>query len=89
MPKVLVPPPYRGPTQGESQVWIEGDSVRDCMNAMENRFPGFGELVYDSDGQPADFVRFFVDGNQLDTEAFDAQVEPNAEIKVLAAIAGG
>jgi hypothetical protein len=85
----LSPPPYRGPTRGEGEVWIEGNSVRDCMNAMGSRFPGFGELVYDSDGQPADFVRFFVNGNQIDTETFDTQVEPNAEIKVLAAIAGG
>ena len=89
MPKILVPPPYRGPTQGEAEVWIEGNSVRDCMQAMENRFPGFGELVYDSDGQPADFVRFFVNGTQMDTQTFDAHVDPNAEIKVLAAIAGG
>lgn len=89
MPKVLVPPAYRGPTQGEAEIWIEGESVRDCMKAMENRFPGFGELVYDGDGQPADFVRFFVNGTQMDTQTFDADIEPNAEIKVLAAIAGG
>lgn len=89
MPKVLIPPPYQGPTHGEAEVWVEGRNVRECLNAVESRFPGFGELVCEADGQPADFVRFFVNGDQVDADMFDAQLSPQDEIKVLASIAGG
>ena len=60
MPTVLIPPAYRGPTRGEAEVVIAASTIRECIQTMENRFPGFGDLIYDDDGQVAVFVRFFV-----------------------------
>ena len=89
MPKVLIPPPYRGPTRGVSEVWVDGSTIRECLTTMEDRFPGFGTLVYDEDGHVANFVRFFVNDSLVDANVLDTSVEPNDEVKVLAAIAGG
>ncbi len=89
MPKVIIPPPYRGPTQGEAEVWVEGGTIRECLDAVEVRFPGFGDLIYDSDGQLPDFVRLFVNSTIVDTDALDVRLAPDDEVGVLAAIAGG
>jgi molybdopterin synthase sulfur carrier subunit len=89
MPKVLIPPPYRGPTQGQAEVWVEGDTLQECLDAVEARYPGFRDLISDADGQLSDFVRLFVNGAPVDTAELDVHVARDAEISVLAAIAGG
>ena len=89
MPKVEVPPPYRGPTRGEARIEVEGASVRACLDEIEARYPGFLEQVLGPDGRPHRFVRLFVNGVQLDAGSLDAPVAPGDDIQVLAAIAGG
>ena len=88
MPKVLIPPPYRGPTRGEAAVVVNGSTIKECLETMEDRFPGFADLIYE-DGQVADFVRFFVNDMIVNTDVLGVQLRPEDEIKILAAIAGG
>jgi molybdopterin converting factor small subunit len=89
MVKVIIPPPYQGPTQGEAEIWVEGTTIQECLNAVAARFPGFGELIYNTDGQLPHFVRVFVNGTLIDADVLGAQVAMDDEISVLAAIAGG
>ena len=89
MPKVIIPPPYRGPTQGEAEIRVEGRTVRECLNAVNAQYPGFQDLVFDADGQLPDFVRLFVNGAPVDPGALDVRLARDDEVSVLAAIAGG
>ena len=89
VPKVEVPPRYRGPTGGVSLVEVEADSVRSCIEAVEAKHPGFGELILDRDGNLRRFVRLFVNGEALERDAVDAPVADDDHIQVLAAAAGG
>lgn len=89
MPHVVVPPPYRGPTQGESRIEVEGGSVRECIEAVGRKFPGFVEQVMDADGNVHRFVNLFVNGDEIDREAIDVPVGPEDRVEILAAIAGG
>jgi molybdopterin converting factor small subunit len=89
MPKVEVPPPYRGPTRGEARIEVAGASVRECLAAVEARHPGFLEQVLGPDGRPHRFVRLFVNGVQIEAGGLDSPVDASDEIQVLAAIAGG
>ena len=87
MPKVNVSPPLRGPTGGEAVVEVEGGDVRACLHAVEERHPGFLALVLTPDGSVHDFLKVFLNGEQLDS--LDAPTAEGDEIEVMAAVGGG
>jgi molybdopterin converting factor small subunit len=89
MPEVHIPPRYRGPTRGERLVEVAGSTVRECIEAVDARYPGFGELVFDAAGKIRLFATVFVNGEELDRAAGDTQVAGNDRIEILAAVAGG
>ena len=45
MPTVIIPPPYQGPTRAVGRVEVAAGSVRDCLDELEARFPGFRAQV--------------------------------------------
>ena len=48
MPVVVVPPPYRGPTQGQERIDVAGATVGECLSRVGERFPGFSEQIFDA-----------------------------------------
>ncbi len=89
MPKVEVPPRYRGPTGGLGLIEVDADTVRSCIEAVDVEHPGFRELILDSEGNLRRFVRLFVNGEAVDRDAIDAPVADADQVQVLAAAAGG
>ena len=89
MPRVKIPPPYRGPTQGRAVIEVVGESIRACVEAVEAEYPGFAELVFDSSGGVRPFVSLFVNGDELARSEADSSVGADDEVEILAAIAGG
>ena len=89
MPKVEVPPRYRGPTNGLAVIEVEADTVRSCIEAVEVQYPGFRELVLDPEGNLRRYVRLFVNGEALERDAVDTPVVATDCVQVLAAAAGG
>jgi len=87
--KVLIPPPYRGPTQGAGELEVEGQCVRDCLLEVERRFPGFLPLVVVANGAQHRFVKIFRNGDQLTGDALQQSAAPEDEIEIVSAIAGG
>ncbi len=87
MPRVMIPPPYRGPTHGKGEIPVAGATVRDCLNAGEAECPGFGSLVFAGDGELHRFVKLFCNGEPV--EQLDLPVGEADEIEVVAAIGGG
>jgi len=89
MPTVLVPTAYRGPTRGEAEITVEGATLRDCLDAVEARYPGFRAQVLDERGLPHRFVKLFRNGEPLAADELDAPLSPDDRLEILAAIAGG
>jgi len=89
MPVVIVPEAYRGPTRGQGQIHVEGETVRDCIEAVEAGNPGFRELVIDASGAAHRFVSFFVNDEQLVSDVLDTKLHDGDRLEILAAIAGG
>ena len=89
MPKVIVPPPYRGPTQGTAEIEVEGKTVLDCLEAVERKFPGFLSQVLSEDGAIHRFVKLFRNGEQLEGDGLRHALGSDDELEILAAIAGG
>jgi molybdopterin synthase sulfur carrier subunit len=89
MPVVLVPPPYRGPTGGEGEIRVDAATVRECIEAVEARFPGFRDQVLDARGAVHRFVSLFVNGDEIGRDRLDARLGAGDRLEILAAIAGG
>ncbi len=89
MPLVVVPEPYRGPTQGLGEVQVEASDVMGALLAVEAAHPGFQELVLDEGGGLHRFVKLFVNDEQIDRAALDMPLAEDDRLGVLAAIAGG
>jgi len=89
MPEVHIPPRYRGPTKGERRVDIAGSTVRECIEAVDARYPGFAELVFDVHGEVRRHATVCVNGEALGRTAGDTEVAQSDRIEILAAVAGG
>jgi molybdopterin converting factor small subunit len=89
MPKVLIPPPYRGPTHGEAELAVEAQTVRGCIEAVEKKFPGFLPQVLDAQGKLHRFVKLFVNTEPVDAKRLDQPLAAGDELEIVAAIAGG
>ena len=89
MPLVLVPPPYRGPTAGEAEIRVDAATIRECIDAVEARHPGFRDQVFDARGAVHRYVTLFVNGDEIGRDALDAKLAPDDRLEILAAIAGG
>lgn len=89
MPKVRIPPPYRGPTHGTAELIVEEGDVRACLVATERKFPGFLPQVLDAEGRVHRFVKLFKNGKQLQGEALREPLAADDDLEIIAAIAGG
>ncbi len=56
---------------------------------MENRFPGFQELILDGRGNQRRFVRLFLNGEALERDALDSAIEQGDTVTIMASAAGG
>ncbi len=90
MPTVRIPTPLRRHTNGESEVTVDGATLRQVVDGLEAAHPGIGARLLDDDGNLRRFVNVFVrdedvrflDG--LDTELGDGDV-----VSIVPAVAGG
>ena len=89
MPQVVVPPPYRGPTLGQAEIPAQGASVRECLEDVGRRYPGFIEQIFDGGGKVHKFVDVFVNGDEIGREEVDRSVADGDRVEILAAVAGG
>jgi sulfur-carrier protein len=89
MPKVRIPPPYRGPTQGTAELGVEGATVLECLEAVERKFPTFLPQVLDADGNVHRFVKLFKNGTHLRRDALGERLAVDDDLEIVAAIAGG
>ncbi len=89
MPQVQVPSRYRVPTKGEGRIEVDASTVRACIEAVEARYPGFQELIFNSKGELHLFSKLFLNGELLDRNALDTPVSGDDIVAVLAPAAGG
>jgi molybdopterin converting factor small subunit len=92
MATILVPAPYRGPTQGRDRIESTGATIGACFDQLEAQYPGLRDLIVDArSGGVHRFVKLVLNGKLLGREAavLATPVAEVDEIEVLAAIGGG
>ena len=86
---VRIPPTLRGETGGEKQVVVDGDTVREVIVDLADRFPGLRNQILE-DGDIASFVNVYVEGEDVRTlNGLDTEVDDAATVILLPAMAGG
>ena len=89
MATVVIPPPYRGPTQGQDRIEVAAHTVGACIDAVDARYPGFRPMVVDASGKLHRFVKLFRNGDQLHGDVLGTPIADGDQLEVIAAIAGG
>jgi molybdopterin converting factor small subunit len=86
---IRIPPTLRAETGGEKQVVADGETVRDLVVDLVDRFPGLRTQILE-DGELAPFVNVYVEGEDVRTlDGLETAVDDGATVILLPAMAGG
>ena len=89
MTVVRIPPTLRAETGGERQVEAEGETVRDLLDDLVDRFPALRPQIL-ADDSLAPFVNVYVEGEDVRTlDGLETPVADGATVILLPAMAGG
>lgn len=80
----------RSNTEGNSVVACSGSNVNEVLNDLTNQYPGIKDVLFDGQNQLHKYVNIYVDSDDIRyVGGLDAPVNPNSEITILPAVAGG
>ena len=74
-------------TEGQTQIAVEGATVRQVVEALEERYPGFKDRIVADDRIKTE-IAVAVDGDVV-AAGLRARVGPESEVHFLPALAGG
>jgi sulfur-carrier protein len=75
---------------GERVVTAEGTTLRELINHVEARHPGFAGQLLESDGSQRRFVNIYVNDEDVRyLKGLDTPVEEGDVVSILPAVAGG
>ncbi|MYF82528.1 MAG: thiamine biosynthesis protein ThiF, partial [Chloroflexi bacterium] len=88
--KVYIPTPFRKITGNRTFVDAEGIDVNGVLRDLDQRFPGFGEMVFDGDQELLEHVNVFVNNHEITSlNGAETPVADGDELAVIPALAGG
>ena len=89
MTTVRIPPTLRAETGGARDVEVEGQTVRELLEDLSERFPALRDRIWE-DGEVAPFVNVYVGGEDVRTlDGADTAVGAGDTLILLPAMAGG
>jgi molybdopterin synthase sulfur carrier subunit len=88
--KVRVPGPLRRLTAGESVVEVDGGTVAEALDALEAKYPGFRERIYDPDGKLRQFVNIYKNDEDIRFgSGLETELSQEDDLSIVPAVAGG
>jgi sulfur-carrier protein len=87
MATVWIPPLMRSLTDNQEQVEVEGESVRQIIEALDARYPGVAARLID-DNRIRPGISVAVDGT-IGNKGLREAVKPNSEVHFIPAMSGG
>ncbi len=88
--KVRLPRPLMQHVNAPSSLTVEAGTLRELVDALDQRFPGLAGRILDDQGRVRRFVIVFVNERMLDEAAPErVQVRPGDEVYIVPSVAGG
>ena len=88
--KVVIPTPLRKFTYGAETVEVEAATIKEVLDNIESRFPGFRASVCDESGSLRRFINIYLDGEDVRfLENLATPVADGSEVAIVPAISGG
>lgn len=88
--KVIIPTLLRRLTENADAVEVEAETVKDILDRLDERYPGFRARVCEDGGQLRRFINIYVDGEDVRfLDNLSTRVPEQAEVSIVPAIAGG
>ena len=88
--KVYIPTPFRKITGNRTFVDADGIDVNGVLRDLDQRFPGFGEMVFDGEQELLEHVNVYVNNHEITSlEGAQTPVADGDELAVIPALAGG
>ncbi len=90
MSTVFIPAVLRANVGGVKSLPVDGQSIREVVDALVARHPALGSQLLTTDGDLNRFVNVYVNGQDVRYLAgLDTPVAPADEVRLLPAMAGG
>jgi molybdopterin synthase sulfur carrier subunit len=90
MSHVLLPAILRADVGGAKSLDVDGETVGAVVDALVDRHPALGDRLRTPDGGLHRFVNVYLNGEDVRYLAgLDTRVDPDDEVRLLPAIAGG
>jgi len=87
---VRIPTQLRELAAGSSEVQLDAGTVSEVLMALDERFPGFGERLFDEAGALRRFVNVFVADEDIRfLDGVNTQVGDGQVVSIVPAVAGG
>ena len=87
MPEVWIPSLMRSLTDGQEQVYVPGQTIREVIENLEAKFPGIKERICD-DGRIKPGLAVAIDG-VVSNDGMRQLVAGKSEVHFVTAISGG
>jgi molybdopterin synthase sulfur carrier subunit len=88
--KVVIPTPLRKFTSGADSVEVESGTVKDILDNLDSRYPGFRASVCDESGSLRRFINIYLDGEDVRfLEDLATAAADGSELAIVPAISGG
>jgi molybdopterin synthase sulfur carrier subunit len=87
---VRIPTPLRKLTGEEAVVAGEGETLAQCIDGLEARYPGIKDRLCDETGDLRRFVNVYVNGEDVRfQEGLATRLSGGDEVSIVPAVAGG
>jgi cysteine synthase B len=88
--RVRIPPTLRGEVGGAREIDAAGDTVREVLDDLAERYPALGRQVLDDGNGLASFVNVYLNSEDVRTlDGLDTPVQAGSTVILLPAMAGG
>ncbi|GBD92653.1 sulfur carrier protein CysO [bacterium BMS3Abin05] len=87
---VKLPRPFRRMTQGQTEIVLEGQTIRELLDDLEEKHPGIQAKIFSENNELRRFINVYVNNEDIRfLNGLQTAVKETDKISIISAIAGG